>query len=135
MPFRPNRYKNPHQTPRFLPLMIGLLTLAFGCSVYANETDLKLPSLDLVKFHGVTGRALLMGGLVVCLAGLIFGLIIYRHLRQLPVHRAMLEVSELIYETCKTYLKTQIKFILILEAFIGSHHRDLLRGHRGKIGG
>jgi K(+)-stimulated pyrophosphate-energized sodium pump len=87
---------------------------------YANEANLRLPDLgsDLVRFHGVSGRSLLLAGLIICLAGLVFGLVIYRHLRALPVHRAMLEVSELIYETCKTYLKTQIKFILVLEAFI-----------------
>ena len=84
----------------------------------ANEADLRLPDLSSVKFHGVSGRTLLMGGLAICVAGLVFGLVIYRHLRRLPVHQSMLEVSELIYETCKTYLKTQIKFILVLEAFI-----------------
>jgi K(+)-stimulated pyrophosphate-energized sodium pump len=51
--------------------------------------------------------------------GLAFGMVIYRHLKNLPVHRSMLEVSELIYETCKVYLITQGKFILILEVFIG----------------
>src|SRR5438105_2356058 len=86
----------------------------------ASEADLHLPDLSSVSFHGITGRALLMTGLVICVAGLVFGLVIYQHLRKLPVHRAMLEVSELIYETCKTYLKTQIKFILILEAFIAA---------------
>src|SRR5207302_4582842 len=76
--------------------------------------------LGSVSFHGISGRALLIGGLVICLAGLFFGLVIYKHLRKLPVHSSMLEVSELIYETCKTYLKTQIKFILVLEAFIAA---------------
>ena len=56
-----------------------------------------------------------MGGMGVCVLGLIFGLMIYMQLQRLPVHRAMLEISELIYETCKTYLITQIKFILVLE--------------------
>jgi len=78
----------------------------------------RLPNLHSVVFHGVPGDTLLMCGLVICVAGLLFGLAIYRHLKQLPVHKSMLEVSELIYETCKTYLKTQIKFILILELFI-----------------
>ena len=71
------------------------------------------------SFLGVNGRTLLMGGLVVCLLGLGFGLVIFTQLKNLPVHRSMLEVSELIYETCKTYLITQGKFILILEVFIG----------------
>ncbi len=79
-----------------------------------------LPDLGLVEFQGINGRTLLMGGLVVCLLGLAFGLVIYMQLKNLPVHRSMLEISELIYETCKTYLITQGKFILLLEVFIGS---------------
>jgi hypothetical protein len=65
------------------------------------------------------GRTLLMGGLVVCALGLGFGLFVFTQLKNLPVHASMREVSELIYETCKTYLITQGKFILILEIFIG----------------
>jgi len=64
------------------------------------------------------GHKLLLIGLVFCVFGLLFGLTIYTKLKNLPVHRAMLEISELIYETCKTYLITQGKFILILWAFI-----------------
>ncbi len=60
-----------------------------------------------------------MYGMGICGLGLIFGLVIYKHLKNLPVHSSMLEVSETIYETCKTYLKTQLKFILFLEVFIG----------------
>ncbi len=86
----------------------------------ADESDLKLPDLGSVLFHGVSGRNLLMIGILVCLAGLAFGLLMYGRLRDLPVHRSMREVSELIYETCKTYLVTQGKFILLLEVFIGA---------------
>ena len=68
-----------------------------------------------VDFSGINGRTLLMGGLVVCALGLLFGLMTFTQLKNLPVHASMLEVSELIYETCKTYLITQGKFILILE--------------------
>ena len=68
---------------------------------------------------GVSGPTLLMAGLVICALGLLFGLVIYGQLKNLPVHEAMREISELIYETCKTYLITQGKFLLILEAFIG----------------
>ena len=84
-----------------------------------GEANLVLPDLGTVSFGGVNARTLLMGGLVVCLLGLGFGLVIYTQLKNLPVHRSMLEISELIYETCKTYLITQGKFILILEIFIG----------------
>ncbi len=67
---------------------------------------------------GISGQSLLMFGFVVCFLGLAFGLVVYSQLRNAPVHKAMLEVSELIYETCKTYLFTQLKFIALLEAFI-----------------
>ncbi|MBI4589566.1 MAG: sodium/proton-translocating pyrophosphatase, partial [Candidatus Rokubacteria bacterium] len=60
-----------------------------------------------------------MTGLAVCALGFLFGLVIFTQLRRLPVHAAMREISELIYETCKTYLITQGKFLLVLEAFIG----------------
>ncbi|MEP7270191.1 MAG: sodium-translocating pyrophosphatase [Acidobacteriota bacterium] len=83
-----------------------------------GEANLKLPDLAQVSFQGVDGRSLLLVGIVVCFLGLGFGLSIYMQLKKLPVHRSMLEISELIYETCKTYLVTQGKFILILEAFI-----------------
>jgi K(+)-stimulated pyrophosphate-energized sodium pump len=84
-----------------------------------GEANLVLPDLGTVDFQGINARTLLMGGLIVCVLGLVFGLTIYQRLKNLPVHRSMLEISELIYETCKTYLITQGKFILILECFIG----------------
>src|SRR5438094_444 len=84
-----------------------------------GEANLKVPDLAGVSFSGINGRTLLLWGLVVCVLGLLFGLVIYVQLRNLPVHEAMREISELIYETCKTYLITQGKFILILETFIG----------------
>jgi K(+)-stimulated pyrophosphate-energized sodium pump len=83
-----------------------------------GEANLKLPDLSQVKFMGVDGHTLLLLGLVVCFLGLLFGLAIYMQLKKLPVHKSMREISELIYETCKTYLITQGKFILILEIFI-----------------
>src|SRR5437879_4308905 len=101
---------------RALPL---LAVLALPLAARADEAKLILPDLGSVSFLGTSGRTLLEIGLIICALGLIFGLVIYRQLKALPVHRTMLEVSELIYETCKTYLITQGKFILILEAFIG----------------
>ncbi|PYS24094.1 MAG: sodium-translocating pyrophosphatase [Acidobacteria bacterium] len=83
-----------------------------------GEAALTLPDLSLVKFLGVDGHTLLLIGLVFCGLGLLFGLLIYMQLQNLPVHRAMKEISELIYETCKTYLITQGKFIMILWVFI-----------------
>jgi K(+)-stimulated pyrophosphate-energized sodium pump len=99
-------------------------TLALGIPTYAQshpggEASLELPDLTQVTFlNGITGHNLLLFGIVVCVLGLGFGLAIYMNLKSLPVHRAMREISELIYATCKTYLTTQGKFILILEAFI-----------------
>jgi K(+)-stimulated pyrophosphate-energized sodium pump len=84
-----------------------------------GEANLKLPDLSQVSFLGGTnGRSLLMIGLLVSALGMLFGLLIYTQLKKMPVHRSMLEISELIYETCKTYLVTQGKFILVLEIFI-----------------
>jgi K(+)-stimulated pyrophosphate-energized sodium pump len=87
---------------------------------HGGEANLRLPDLSLVDFSGVNGRTLLMAGLLVCGLGLLFGLLTFKQLRDLPVHPAMREVSELIYATCQTYLVTQGKFILILEVFIGA---------------
>jgi K(+)-stimulated pyrophosphate-energized sodium pump len=84
-----------------------------------GEASLIVPDLGKVNFHGLDGRMLLTAGLGVCILGLLFGLVIFIKLKNLPVHRSMREISELIYETCKTYLITQGKFILILEIFIG----------------
>ncbi len=107
------------------PAKISLLAaLSFLSSVSARaqeaggEANLKLPDLSSVSFLGIDGHKILLFGLVFCVFGLIFGLTIYTRLKNLPVHRSMREISELIYETCKTYLITQGKFILLLEIFI-----------------
>jgi K(+)-stimulated pyrophosphate-energized sodium pump len=85
-----------------------------------GEANLKLPDLSQVNFlsWGIDGHKLLLFGILFCIFGLVFGLVIYTRLKNLPVHRAMREISELIYETCKTYLITQGKFLLLLELFI-----------------
>jgi K(+)-stimulated pyrophosphate-energized sodium pump len=99
----------------------GALTLLLSASsALASETDLILPDLSSVLFHRVPGNRLLIVGLFICALGMLFGLVIYKQLKNLPVHKSMREVSELIYETCKTYLFQQGKFILMLEIFIGS---------------
>jgi len=85
-----------------------------------GEANLVLPDLASVSFMGIDGRTLLMGGLVVCALGLVFGLVIYLQLRAMPVHRSMLEISELIYQTCKTYLMQQGKFLALLWLFIAA---------------
>src|SRR5579863_7023700 len=83
-----------------------------------GEANLKLPDLSSVSFLGIDGHKLLLFGILFCIFGLVFGLVIYSRLKSMPVHKCMLDVSELIYETCKTYLFTQGKFLLFLWLFI-----------------
>ncbi len=87
----------------------------------SGEANLLLPDLGQATFFGglIDGRALLLYSLIFVVLGLLFGLMIYRQLKSMPVHKSMLEISELIYETCKTYLITQGKFLVLLEVFIG----------------
>ncbi len=85
-----------------------------------GEANLKLPELSQVSFLGVNGHQLLLYGLGICVLGLLFGLMIFTRLKNMPVHSSMREISELIYETCKTYLVTQGKFLLLLEIFIAA---------------
>ena len=86
-----------------------------------GEANLKLPDLNQATFlNGIGGRNLLMVGLLVGALGLLFGLVMYNQLEKMAVHKSMLEISELIYETCKTYMITQGKFLLRLELFIGA---------------
>jgi K(+)-stimulated pyrophosphate-energized sodium pump len=84
----------------------------------AGEANLKIPDLSSVDFLGMNGHSLLLIGLIFCVFGLLFGMMIYLQLKNLPVHRSMREMSELIYETCKTYLLTQGKFLALLWIFI-----------------
>jgi K(+)-stimulated pyrophosphate-energized sodium pump len=114
-----------------LPVLLGAVALAIlnpmAClaqnkpSETGGEANLILPHLEQSTFFGgvINGRDLLLYSLIVVAFGLLFGLVIYHRLKNLPVHRSMLEISEMIYETCKTYLVTQIKFLVILEIFIG----------------
>nr|HEX4313323.1 sodium-translocating pyrophosphatase [Kofleriaceae bacterium] len=101
-----------------------------------SEAQLVLPKFDQVSMLGTNGQNVLMIGLVVCVAGLLFGLMKYQKLKNLPVHKAMLEISELIYATCKTYLRTQAKFIfqlwlliatVIIVYFAALEHVDALK--------
>ena len=108
---------------RMLAAAFAVLTLSASTALAqpaseAGEANLKLPDLSQVSFLGTDGHRLLMWGLLFCFFGLCFGLAIYMRLKNLPVHRAMREISELIYETCKTYLVTQGKFLLLLWLFI-----------------
>ncbi|MDR1213206.1 MAG: sodium-translocating pyrophosphatase [Propionibacteriaceae bacterium] len=113
--------------PLRLSLGAGLVLALAGCSVTdqtdrsgptGGEASLVLPDLSQVKVLGFDARWCLALGLVVCLAGLLFGAISYSRLKRLPVHQSMREVSELIYSTCKAYLAKQGKFLLLLWSFI-----------------
>jgi K(+)-stimulated pyrophosphate-energized sodium pump len=87
-----------------------------------GEANLKIPDLNSARFFhdAVGGHTLLMCGLIVCALGVVFGLIVYARLKNMPVHPTMLEVSELIYATCKTYLMQQGKFLMMLWGFIAA---------------
>jgi len=113
--------------PAVLPVLLalaGALPLAAQQATPGGhgggEAALVLPDLRTATFFGgINGHTLLVWGLLVCGLGFVFGLAIYQQLKTMAVHRSMLEVSELIYETCKTYLQTQGRFLLILWVFIG----------------
>ena len=108
--------------PVLFTLLLLLLIPAHGFAQVpqsGGEANLILPDFTQAQFLGMNGRNLLMIGFVVGLLGLLFGLMTYNNLKNLPVHRSMGEVSELIWETCKTYLYTQGKFLMILEMFVG----------------
>ena len=102
------------------PLVRPLLAAQEPARRGGGEANLIIPDLSSVSFFGIPGHTLLMAGLVVCALGLLFGLVIYSRLKNMAVHSSMRAISELIYETCKTYLITQGKFIAILELFIAA---------------
>ena len=101
-------------------LMVLGGSAAFGQAAeqVGGEANLKLPDLTQVQFFGINGHNLLLWGPLACVLGMVFGLFMYFHLKGLPAHRSMTEVSEVIWETCKTYLLHQGKFLLLLWSFI-----------------
>jgi K(+)-stimulated pyrophosphate-energized sodium pump len=107
--------------PILLLLLSSASALAQAGAPHGGEDSLVIPEqLDSLQFFGLAASKLLMLGLIVCAAGVAFGLVVYQQLKNLPVHKSMLEVSELIFETCKTYLFTQAKFLGLLWLFIGT---------------
>ena len=113
---------NSHRWKFLRPLLAvaaGLATLGGSSLAFADALDNGVPDLHAAQVFGIDGWHLLLYGGVLCIFGLLFGVYQFAQLRDLPVHKSMLEISELIYATCVTYLVTQGKFILILEAFIG----------------
>ncbi len=105
---------------------LSLLILAFfgaTTGVFASEADIKIPDLSTVKFDGmggISGHTLMLLGIGICAIGAIFGLVQYVQTKNLPVHQSMANVSHTIWETCKTYLFTQGKFLAILWLLIAA---------------
>lgn len=112
------------RTPRALLLSAALAPA--GCSSNSQtdhsggEANLQLPDLSQAHFFGLSGRTLLMFGLLVCAAGIAFGIATFSQLRRMPVHQSMREISELIYATCKAYLVQQARFLMVLWVFIAT---------------
>ncbi|RPJ06151.1 MAG: sodium-translocating pyrophosphatase, partial [Deltaproteobacteria bacterium] len=104
-----------------------LLVLAFltflSHSAFASEANIKVPSLESVRFEGlggISGTALMYLGILICFVGAAFGVLQYKQTKALPVHESMSQVSNMIWETCKTYLFTQGKFLAILWGLIAA---------------
>ncbi|MCR4308768.1 MAG: sodium-translocating pyrophosphatase, partial [Deltaproteobacteria bacterium] len=100
--------------------MAALVLVLLATAANASEADLIIPDLAKESFLGMNGHNLLLGGLVICVLGIAFSLVQFSQIRNLPVHKSMLEISELIWETCKTYLIQQGKFLAILWVFIAA---------------
>lgn len=107
-----------------LKALFSFLTLFFmSNTTWASEANLKIPRLDVtfnVLGNDMTGHEILWFGILICALGMVFGLIEFIKIKKLPVHKLMSNVSDLIYETCKTYMIQQGKFLIVLEIFIGA---------------
>src|ERR1043166_2088103 len=104
-------------------IVLLFLTVLASTAAYASEADIKIPPLDAVRFQGlggISGAALMYLGIVICFIGAAFGLVQYKQTKALPVHESMARVSNTIWETCKTYLFTQGKFLAILWVLIAA---------------
>lgn len=100
-----------------------LVMLALMQGAYASEIDLKVPSLDVgynIWGYAITGSQILMYGVGICVLGMVFGFYEFVRIKKMPAHESMLKISNLIYETCKTYMKQQAKLLLLLEIFIAA---------------
>jgi K(+)-stimulated pyrophosphate-energized sodium pump len=98
--------------------LLGLAPAAFAATDTGGEATLVLPNLNSVSFHGISGGTLLAYGLIICALGLVFGMVTFYAIRALPAHRSMKDISELIWQTCKTYLLKQGQFLILLWVFI-----------------
>jgi K(+)-stimulated pyrophosphate-energized sodium pump len=114
--------------PSLFTFLFGLIAMILPSAAFAadeqphhagGEANLILPDLSQVQVLGMSGHSLLMIGLLVAAAGIAFGVLVLNQVKNLPAHKSMTDISQLIWETCKTYLITQGKFILMLEALVG----------------
>jgi len=99
---------------KLFPALAAFILLLLATPVGASEANLVVPDLDQVSFLGMSGSTILTWGILVCVFGVVFSLVKFSQIKKLPVHKSMLEISELIYETCKTYLIQQGKFLAML---------------------
>ncbi len=103
--------------------LLFLLLFTFTPNLFASEADIKIPDLSAVRFDGLggmSGAMLMYIGIGICAVGAAFGLVQYLQTKALPVHASMANVSHTIWETCKTYLFTQGKFLAILWLLIAA---------------
>jgi K(+)-stimulated pyrophosphate-energized sodium pump len=105
---------------KLFPAIAALVLVLLATAANASEAELVIPELAKVSFLGMNGHNLLLWGLLICVLGIGFSLVQFAQIRNLPVHKSMLEISELIWETCKTYLIQQGKFLAILWVFIAA---------------
>ncbi|MDP2268724.1 MAG: sodium-translocating pyrophosphatase, partial [Deltaproteobacteria bacterium] len=107
---------------RLLSFFSALSVIFLSPAAFAGEADINLPDLTNVVFNiagvSVSGITILYWGLVICVIGMMFGVLQYKQTKNLPAHKSMLDVSATIWETCKTYLTQQGKFLAYLWALI-----------------
>jgi len=103
-------------------VLVFIFAITVTSKVFASEANLIIPNLSSVSFleNIVNGKTLLTFGFLICIFGLLFGIYHFLKIKNLPVHKLMESTSELIYETCKTYLITQGKFIIMLEFLLAN---------------
>ena len=104
-------------------LMAALAALMLPLRAFASELDLQIPAIDTTYKlfrNTISGHTLLLLGLGVCVLGMAFGMVMFNQVKRMPAHKSMLDVSNIIYETCKTYLLQQGRLLMVLEIFIGA---------------
>jgi len=109
-----------HTTTKLGGLLFTLAALA--TPAFAGDANIRIPDLNAINFNvfgnAVNGHTLLYLSIFACIVGAVFGLVEYVKVKNLPVHDSMRAVSDIIWETCKTYLQTQGKFLAIIGALM-----------------